>query len=152
MEYEYDNKSPDLEFGGKIAWIEGAGSEFRGAYRAGSRSSEYPYVVEFNDDRSIKDKTFPENCVVGNEDNNFRPIIIIKHDESIFQSHDSRRQRWLYKDRQFICPKGKGQGIMVSDFLLPNHRLSTISLKEWEKEKLALPEFASILFEYGERG
>jgi hypothetical protein len=109
----------------------------------------WPYVVEFNDDGSMKDKTYPENYVVGSEDNNFRPIIIITHDESIFQSHDSRRQGWLYKDRQFIRPKGKGQGIMVSDFLLPNRRLSTISLKQEEKEQLGLPEFASILFEYG---
>jgi hypothetical protein len=41
MEYEYDKKSPDSGLGGKIAWIEGAGSELRGAYRAGSRSAEY---------------------------------------------------------------------------------------------------------------
>lgn len=99
----------------------------------------------------MKDKTYSENCVVGSENNNFWPIIIITYDESIFQSHDSRRQGWLYKDRQFINPKGKGQGIMVSDFLLPNHRLPTISesLKQEEREQLVLPEFASISFEYG---
>lgn len=107
----------------------------------------WPYIVEFEDDGLIKAKIYPEDCEIGGLER--RPIIIITHDESIFQSNDGRHQGWLYQNHQFIRPKGKGQGIMVSDFLLPWSRLSTESLTVEEREHLQLPEFASILFEYG---
>ena len=41
-----------------------------------------PYLVEFNEDDTMKDKTYPPDCAIEGEDR--QPVIIITHDECIF--------------------------------------------------------------------
>jgi hypothetical protein len=109
-----------------------------------------PYMVEFNEDGTMKEKQYPEDCSVGGP--NRRPIIMITHDESIFSAHDGRHQAWISERGMLIHPKGKGKGIMVSDFLLPWSRLNLSSLskeRQTELEASGLPREAAVLFEYG---
>lgn len=53
-----------------------------------------------------------------------RPIIFVTHDESHFNANDAKMFMWTNDDIRSIRPKGKGKGIMVSDFLTPGGRLS----------------------------
>ena len=43
--------------------------------------------------------------------------IVIFHNESIFTVNDDQKTQWGTKDMQVIKPKGKGTGIMASDFV-----------------------------------
>jgi len=109
-----------------------------------------PYMVEFNENGSIEPKEYPENCHVGGPGR--RPVILITHDESIFSANDGRRQAWMKKNHVFLRPKGKGKGIMVSDFLLPWSRLNLLSLPKERQQELTssgVPLEAAVLFEYG---
>ncbi|KAG0133666.1 hypothetical protein HOY82DRAFT_604086 [Tuber indicum] len=81
-----------------------------------------PYLVEFDLKWKIKDKTYPEDCIVGGLN---PPIILATHDEN------SRR------------------GIMISDFLLPCGCLTAESLSFGMRQQLVLEEHASLLFEFG---
>jgi len=111
--------------------------------------SYWPRVVEFHDNGSMIDKVYHTGVEVNALDPSMRPLILITHDESIFQSNDGRHQAWIHKGHHFIRPKGRGQGIMVSDFHLPWARLSTQSLSVEQREELGLPEYATFYFEYG---
>jgi hypothetical protein len=109
-----------------------------------------PYMVEFNEDGTMKSKEYPEDCRIGGQ--NRRPIIFITHDESIFSANDGRRQAWITENGCFLRPKGKGQGIMISDFLLPWARLNLLSLPKEKQDELAtsgIPLEAAVFFEYG---
>jgi len=108
------------------------------------------YIVEFNEDGTMKPKQYPEDCSVGGPQR--RPIIMITHDESIFSANDGRHQAWISENGAFLRPKGKGKGIMVSDFLLPWSRLNLSSLPrelQNELEASGIPSEAAVLFEYG---
>ena len=109
-----------------------------------------PYIVDFTPEGGIKEKIYPPGCEVGGS--NARPIIIITHDESIFSANDGRRQAWHAENETFLRPKGKGKGIMVSDFLLPWSRLNLYSLPKTRQDELeasGIPLEAAVLFEYG---
>ena len=109
-----------------------------------------PYMVEFNSDGAIIPKEYPEDCRIGGPGR--RPIIFITHDESIFSANDGRHQAWIAENGVFLRPKGKGQGIMVSDFLLPWKRLNIFSLSKEQQDLLTasgLPHEAVEYFEYG---
>jgi len=48
-----------------------------------------------------------------------RPLILITHDESMFFQNDERQTCWNHQDSQPTPrPKGDGQSLMVSDFLM----------------------------------
>lgn len=109
-----------------------------------------PYLVEFTSNGEMKEKTYPNDCEVGGP--NARPIILITHDESTFSANDAKRQAWIAENNTFLRPKGKGKGIMVSDFLLPWSRLNLFSLPTARQEELqnsGVPLEAAVLFEYG---
>ena len=111
-----------------------------------------PYLVEFDSSGNILNKTYPEGCEVGGEQR--RPMILITHDESTFSANDAKRQAWLQEGDTFLRPKGKGQGIMVSDFLLPWGRLNLSHLSEERVEEgcqKGIPQEAAELFEYGKQ-
>lgn len=78
--------------------------------------------------------TMPENVD--------KPVVFITHDESHFNANDAKLFVWSNEDIKPIRPKGRGKGIMVSDFLTPGGRLSC----EWENGR---KEFASMLIETG---
>jgi hypothetical protein len=110
-----------------------------------------PYMVEFCADGSMASKQYPNDCQVGGPDR--RPVIFITHDESIFSANDGRHQAWLGNGDHFLRPKGKGKGIMVSDFLLPWSRLNLLLLSlERQQELIAsgVPSEACTYFEYGQ--
>ena len=59
---------------------------------------------------------------------------------------------WTLDGHGILRPKGKGRGIMVSDFLLPWSRLNLASLlheKQKELAELGIPFEAATYFEYG---
>ena len=109
-----------------------------------------PYFVEFFEDGSILGKDYPDDCAVGRPDR--RPIIMITHDESTFSANDERRKVWTFNGQGVLRPKGKGKGIMVSDFRLPWSRLNLFSLTPGRQEELAnsgVSTEAVTYFEYG---
>lgn len=92
-----------------------------------------PYLVEFEEDGTMKAKNYPLDCEVGGEER--RPIIVITHDECTFSSNDGIRKAWTRIGDTFLRPKGRGQGIMVSEFLLPFGRLNLTSSPEDKKKR-----------------
>ena len=75
-----------------------------------------PYIMDFNANKSMEKKQYPKDCQVGRP--NQQSIIVITHDESIFSANDGKQQAWIQEGDAILCLKGKGKGIMVSDFLL----------------------------------
>ena len=109
-----------------------------------------PYLVEFEEDRSMKSKIYLEDRIVGGS--NRQPIIFITHDESTFNANDGQRQVWQEKNHSILRPKGRGKGIMISDFLLPWSQLNLLVLSDADQNKLVslvIPLEAVELFEYG---
>ena len=79
---------------------------------------------------------------------------MITHDECTFSANDRVRRAWTRKEDIFLRPKGRGQGIMTSDFLLPYAQLNFNSLTQEKKEEIArttglLETEAVKIFEYG---
>ena len=106
-----------------------------------------PFLVRFDVEGNILPQEYPPNCFPGSPIS--KPIILITHDESTFNTHDGRRYAWHTKDMPILQPKGRGKGIMVSDFLLPSSRLSASTLSASARLELRIPEFATKLFEFG---
>ena len=75
-----------------------------------------PYIIEFNEDGAIKAKDYPVNYAVGKKEH--RPIIVITHDECTFPANDGIQKAWTQERDTFLRPKGQGQRIMTSNFLL----------------------------------
>jgi len=76
------------------------------------------YLVEFNEDGTIKDKVYHLGCEVYASES--RPIILITHDEATFSANDGIRRAWMEMDGEatYLRPRTKGQGIMVSGCFL----------------------------------
>ena len=111
-----------------------------------------PYVVEFEENGAMKEKIYPPDCAVHGP--NRRPIIVITHDECTFSANNGIRKAWTRKGDKFLRPKGRGQGIMASKFLLPFGRLNLFSVtperREQIKEETRLVEREAVeIFEYG---
>lgn len=111
-----------------------------------------PYLVEFEEDGTMKTKTYPKDCQVGGEIR--RPIICITHDECTFSANDGRKFAWQMSGDTPLRPKRKGRGIMISDFLFPFGRLRISHLSN-EGQNLfqtatGLAEREAVeIFEYG---
>ena len=75
------------------------------------------YFVKFEEDGKILPKKYPSGCAI--EGLNQRLIIMLTHDKSIFSANDNQQKIWTLDDHNIFYLKGKGKGIMVSDFLLP---------------------------------
>ena len=111
-----------------------------------------PYMVEFNEDGAMKAKEYPVDYVVGGDKR--RPIIKITHDECTFSANDGAQKAWTREGDTFLRPKGRGQEIMTSDFLLSFGRINLASLFSQERkgvvEKCGLLETEAVeIFEYG---
>lgn len=73
-------------------------------------------------------KIHSSDCKIGGD--KCWPVIVIIHNEYTFSFNDSLRFGWQ-KDRDtFLCPKSKGWGIMVFEFLLLFGQLNLLSLLE----------------------
>lgn len=111
-----------------------------------------PYLVEFEEDGSMKAKSYPNDCAVGS--NTRWPVIVIIHDECTFSTNDGIRKAWTWIGDTFLQPKRRGQGIMASDFLLLFGRLNLSSPSEEKRKEIIektglLVTEAVELFKYG---
>ena len=93
-----------------------------------------PYLVEFDFEGRIKEKNYPPGCEIGGT--NRRPVICITHDECTFSANDGKRYAWQMVGDTLLRPKGKGRGIMVSEFLLPFARLGLSHLSRIRQEEI----------------
>ena len=77
---------------------------------------------------------------------------MITYDESTFFANNERKKVWTLNGQGILRPKGRGKGIMVSDFLLPWSRLNLFSLPTQQQKDLAKSGISlevAIYFEYG---
>ena len=80
--------------------------------------------------------------------------IVIFHDESIFSVNEDQHTQWGTSDTVTIKPKGKGAGIMVSDFVDEHNGYLRLNDEEFgEAKKLygsTMKKEARVFLEYGE--
>ena len=72
-----------------------------------------------------------------------RPLVLVTHDESSFNSNDGKQYIWARKGEQPIRPKGRGKGIMVSGFLTPRGILAVPDAVSDQELRNAHPEWNS---------
>ena len=65
-----------------------------------------PYLVEFEEDGSIKTKKYLDNCVMGG--NKHRSVNVITHDKCTFSANDRIWKAWTQIRDIFLRPKKKG--------------------------------------------
>ena len=55
-----------------------------------------------------------------------KPLVLVTHNESTFSANDGKRRRWMenLNGKQPLRPKGRGKGLMVSNFLMSGGRLA----------------------------
>ena len=58
------------------------------------------YMIEFYENGAIKPKTYPPDCVVGEE--NRQPVIVITHDKCTFSANDRVCRTWTRKRDTFL--------------------------------------------------
>ncbi len=74
------------------------------------------------------------------------------HDESTFNANDDQPMMWKDATMQVIKPKGRGSGIMVSDFIEERDgylALSDSMFQAISEVDPSVPQSARVLFEYG---
>lgn len=74
------------------------------------------------------------------------------HDESSYNANDDQSIMWKDESMQIIKPKGKGAGLMVSDFIEERDGFLALSDEMYEtlsKEDQTLKQSARVIFEYG---
>ena len=100
------------------------------------------YFVTWNLDGEM---VLPPNLPPGE-----KPHILVTHDESTFNANDGKRKLWMEKGKQPIRPKGKGKGIMVSDFITAGGRLMVPwTISDEQLHELGLPHrYATVYLEY----
>ena len=81
-----------------------------------------------------------------------KKLVLIYHDESIFNTNEGQVWMWAGEDAPIIQPKTKGSGIMVSDFVDVHSGFLKLSDTEHDLAKTTDPDFpktARVLLEYG---
>ena len=79
-------------------------------------------------------------------------LVLIYHDESIFNSNEGQLWMWAAEDMVVLRPKSKGSGIMVSDFIDQHSGFLRLNEEEQALAQSSDPEFpveARALLEYG---
>ena len=82
-----------------------------------------------------------------------KKTVFLFHDESIFSSNEDQTTQWGTDDMVLIKPKGKGNGMMVSDFISEDGYLQLTDEEHGharEKYGDRFPAEARELLEYGE--
>ena len=78
--------------------------------------------------------------------------IIFFHDESTFSANDDERTMWSDGTMQVLKPKGRGAGLMVSDFIEEQGGYLSLSddMHEYAlSQDPSIPQSARVIFEYG---
>ena len=81
-----------------------------------------------------------------------KKLVMIYHDESIFNTNEGQTWMWGTDNNPAILPKTKGSGIMVSDFVDEHGGYLRLSEDELDAAAVIDPEFpfeARQLLEYG---
>ena len=79
--------------------------------------------------------------------------VVIFHDESTFQANEGQTFFWGTKDMHLLRPKGKGAGIMVSDFIDEHNGYLRLTDEEFTQGLQRHPDIkrqARVFLEYGE--
>ncbi|KAG0133419.1 hypothetical protein HOY82DRAFT_604879 [Tuber indicum] len=105
-----------------------------------------PYLVEFDLEMKIKDKTYPEDCIIEGLN---PPIILISHDESRLSYDDVSSRVWKKANSNILLAKGRDRGMMIADFMFPSCRLTADGLLLEMRQQIGLEDHASLLFEFG---
>lgn len=74
-----------------------------------------------------------------------RPLVMVVHDESCFQSNDGRKTCWLDENHRQIRPKGPGKSLMVSAFLCECHGLLRLSPDQKLLHRDLVPDSTEII-------
>ena len=85
-------------------------------------------------------------------DEDRKDLVIIYHNESIFNTNEGQTWMWGEEERPAILPKTKGSGIMVSDFVEEYGGYLQLSPEEFEHAQRRYPDItpaARCLLEYG---
>jgi len=76
--------------------------------------------------------------------------ILVTHDESTFHANDDKKHGWGPEGEQPLKKKGRGRGLMVSDFLLDTVGRLAVSEEEYTAMKEpSFPREACETFDYG---
>ena len=77
--------------------------------------------------------------------------ILVTHDETVFSANDGDRSYWAEEGQIRLLPKGKGKGIMISDFLTHvNGRLKMSNENHGRmRENSDIPKEACQILEFG---
>ena len=82
-----------------------------------------PYMVKWELDIDGNPSViFPENLPAGQ-----RPIALVTHDESTFDSNEGRGYSWMKEGQRPLRKRSRGKGIMISDFVTAGGRLQAPS-------------------------
>jgi len=76
-------------------------------------------------------------------------LVLIYHDESIFNTNEGQKWAWATGEEPIIQPKTKGAGIMVSDFIEQHDGYLQLSEAEAAHAGTSVPKTARVLLEYG---
>ena len=82
-----------------------------------------------------------------------RKMVVFFHNESTVQINEDQPIFWGTKGTHILRPKGRGAGIMVSDFIDKHNGYLTLSQKEYDQAKKSDPTLwmhARVLLECGE--
>ena len=77
-----------------------------------------------------------------------KKLVLIYHDESIFNTNEGQKWAWATGEEPIIQPKTKGAGIMVSDFIEQHDGYLRLSEEEAARAGASVPKIARALLEY----
>lgn len=86
-----------------------------------------------------------ETRIVPELANDTKPLILVVHDESCFQSNDSGKTGWFDEDHRLIRPKGSGKSLMVSAFLCECHGLLRLSEDQMDHHPVEMHDSTQII-------
>ena len=81
-----------------------------------------------------------------------KELVLIFHDESIFNTNEGQTWMWGEMEQPAILPKTKGSGITVSDFVEEHDGFLKLAPKEIDHAKVKFPDIkpaARSLLEHG---
>ena len=98
------------------------------------------------------EKCFPQDLESPSAEQISKTVVIF-HDESTFQANDGQTSFWGTKDMHLLRPKGRGAGIMVSDFIEDHNGYLRLTDEEFARGLQKYPYLkrqARSFLEYGE--
>ena len=82
------------------------------------------------------------------EDDEKKKLVVLYHDESIYNTNEGQTWMWAEEDHHALLPKTKGSGIMVADFVDEYDGYLALTPDEQAKHP-TVAKSARALFEYG---